>query len=203
MPLLELDELAAHREVNMSIKPWKILSSRYLITDRWLTLRADRCEGPAGILVDPYYVQELPDWVQVVAFDDEERVLVTRQYRHGAAVVSSELPCGTVEVNESPSEAVLRELMEETGCVPRTLRLLQSLSPNPARYTNEVHTFVATGVRQVQAQRLDDTEEIEFEFMPIDRVLAAIDDGTFPQALHVAGLLLALRRRSSVGSGPM
>lgn len=185
----------------MSITPWKVLSSRYLISDAWLRLRADRCEGPADILVDPYYVQELPDWVQVVAFDEEDRILVTRQYRHGAAVVSSELPCGTVGPNESPSDAVLRELMEETGCAPRALRLLQSLSPNPARYTNRVHTFVATGVRQVQEQQLDDTEEIEFEFMPIDRVLASIDEGTFLQALHVAGLLLALRSRAADGNG--
>ncbi len=48
---------STYTEPNMSITPWMILSARYLIRDRWLRLRADRCQGPADTLVDPYYVQ--------------------------------------------------------------------------------------------------------------------------------------------------
>jgi 8-oxo-dGDP phosphatase len=101
--------------------PWKTLSSRYIVRDRWMTLRADRCETGAGVVLDPYYVQEPEDWVQVVAFDSQDRVLLIRRYRHGAGLISTELPCGVVERGETPALAAARELLEETGCAAETL----------------------------------------------------------------------------------
>jgi 8-oxo-dGTP pyrophosphatase MutT (NUDIX family) len=178
--------------------PWKTITSRYIVRDRWMTLRADRCETGTGVVLDPYYVQEPEDWVQVVAFDSQNRVLLIKQYRHGAGLISTELPCGVVEPGEAAAEAAARELLEETGCAAETLEALPVLSPNPARYSNRIHSFIATGTRQVQQQRLDETEEIEFEFLPVSEVLALIDVGSFPQALHVASFLLALRRRGFI-----
>ena len=178
----------------MAITPWKITDSRYLIRDPWMVLRADCCVTASGVTVDPYYVQEPHDWVQIVAFDRRDRILITRQYRHGAAVISAEFPCGVVEPGEAPAEAARRELLEETGCTSQDLWPLSSLSPNPARYSNKIHAFIAIDTQQVQAQNLDKTEEIEFGFLTLPEVLSLIDQGAFPQALHLANLFLALRR---------
>jgi len=182
----------------MAITPWKTAGSRYLVRDRWMTLRADRCETARGTVIDPYYVQEAEDWVQVVAFDTQDRILLTRQYRHGAGSICTELPCGVIEPRETPDQAAARELLEETGCAAQILQPLPVLPPNSARYSNRIHAFIATGTRQVQPQRLEETEEIEFEFRTIAEVFALIDAGTFSQALHVACLLLALRRRGLI-----
>jgi 8-oxo-dGTP pyrophosphatase MutT (NUDIX family) len=177
----------------MPITPWKIAGSRYLIRDRWMTLRADHCETANGAALDPYYVQEAPDWVHIVAFDIQDRILTIRQYRHGAGVISTELPCGTLEPGETPAQAAARELLEETGCTFRSLVSLPTLSPNPACYANRIHAFAALGTHRIREQQLDETEEIEFEFLPIPTVLSLIDLGAFPQALHTASLFLALR----------
>jgi 8-oxo-dGTP pyrophosphatase MutT (NUDIX family) len=163
-----------------------------------MTLRADRCETSNGIVLDPYYVQEVEDWAQVVAFDAADRILIIRQYRHGAGQVFTELPCGGIERGEPPIEAASRELLEETGCAADSLEALPEMFPNPARYNNRIFTFMACGARQVQQQQLDATEDIEFEFLPLPAVLALIDAGSFAQALHVSGLFLALRRRGLV-----
>lgn len=179
----------------MTITPWKTVDSRYLIRDRWMVLRADRCVTAGGVTVYPYYVQEPPDWVQIVAFDRQDRILITRQYRHGAGLISAEFPCGAVEPGEDPAQAARRELLEETGCAARELWPLASLLPNPARYSNKMHAFIAIDTQQVQAQNLDETEEIEFDFLTLPEVLALIDQGAFPQALHLANLFLALRKR--------
>jgi 8-oxo-dGTP pyrophosphatase MutT (NUDIX family) len=178
--------------------PWKTLASRYVVRDRWMSLRADRCETANGIVLDPYYVQEVDDWAQVVAFDAADRILVISQYRHGAGQVFTELPCGGIERGEPPIEAASRELLEETGCAADSLEELPVMFPNPARYDNRIFTFTASGTRQVQEQQLDATEDIEFEFLALPEVLALIDSGSFSQALHVSGLFLALRKRGLV-----
>ena len=175
--------------------PWKTLSSRYIVRDRWMTLRADRCVTAGGVILDPYYVQEPADWVQVVAFDTEDRILLVRQYRHGAGIISTEIPVGVMEQGESAAEAAARELLEETGCAAEKLEALAVMSPNPARYSNRIHSFIATHTQKIQQQQLDETEEIEFEFLSIPEVLDLIYSGSFPQALQVGTLFLALRKR--------
>jgi hypothetical protein len=38
------------------IKPWKVLRSRYVLSDRWIKVRADDCVTSDGTKVSPYYV---------------------------------------------------------------------------------------------------------------------------------------------------
>lgn len=179
----------------MAITPWKVVDSRYLIRDPWMVLRADHCETGNGVAVSPYYVQEPPGWVQIAAFDHQDRILLVQQYRHGAVIISTELPCGKIADGEATLDAARRELLEETGCSVETLVPLPALSPNPAHPSNRVHAFIAPNTQQIRAQNLDATEEIEFSFSTIPDVMALIDAGGFLQALHVAYLFLALRRR--------
>jgi 8-oxo-dGTP pyrophosphatase MutT (NUDIX family) len=179
----------------MTVRPWKITESRYVVRDRWMTLRADRCETATGQVIEPYYVQEPEDWIAVVAFDDQDRILLNKQYRHGAGLVITELPSGMVDRGEDPALAASRELLEETGCKAEKWVALPVLSPNPARYANRFHGFMATGVHKVQEQQLDESEEIEFEFWEVGEVLGLIDAGGFLQSMHVAAVMMALRRR--------
>lgn len=175
-----------------SLEPWKVLKSEYLVRDQWMTLRADSCQTPKGVEVAPYYVQESNDWVNVAAFDAQNRLLLVHQYRHGRGEICTELPCGVMEDGEEPEQAILRELKEETGATVESLTKLPGLSPNPARIQNINHSFLATGTKIVAEQNLDPSEEIRFEFVPVPKVLAMIERGEFLQGLHVATLYLAL-----------
>lgn len=184
----------AEEDAEAKLKPWTVTASGYLIQDKWLTVRADRCRTGLGVLVDPYYVLEYPDWVQVVAFDAGCQVLITQQYRHAARRVCLELPCGIVEADgETPLAAAQRELLEETGCTAARFEKIGSFSPNPATHTNTVHCFAAYDVRRSQPISQDAAEEVASTFMPVPDILKAIDTSQFPQSLHISGLLLGLR----------
>src|SRR4051794_32365072 len=61
-------------------KPWTVKNSRDVIRDRWVKLRADDCVTAEGVEIAPYYVLEYPDWVHVVALDDEDHIILVEQY---------------------------------------------------------------------------------------------------------------------------
>jgi 8-oxo-dGTP pyrophosphatase MutT (NUDIX family) len=178
----------------MSLKPWTVEQSRYIVRDRWLTVRADDCRTESGEAVAPYYVLEYPDWAHVVAFDEHGRLLVIRQYRHGVGRVCAELPGGIVDVGESPLAAAQRELREETGYGGGLWESLAAFSANPATHTNTQHSLLAQGVSRITEPCLEATEEIQSEFVTIPVVLDMITRGEFAQGLHIASVLLALRQ---------
>ena len=181
------------------MKHWKTIKSEYLLRDRWLTVRADACVTAEGVSVSPYYVLEYSDWVHIVALDSANQVLVTRQYRHAAGKVCAELPCGVIESEETPLAAARRELQEETGCTAREFEQLASLCPNPATHSNTVHCFLALGAAVTTPPNPDQTEDITCEFLSVRQVMDMIDTGKFCQALHIASLMLALRKHGMLG----
>lgn len=183
----------------MALTPWRILRSTYALESEWITIRADRCATGTGSIVDPYYVQEGSDWVQVVPFDAEDRILVIRQYRHAAREIVLEFPCGRVERGESPEAAVMRELREETGCTVETLQKVGAASPNPARYALTVHTYYTLGTSLSDAQQLDENEEIECQFVSVEALLQMVDRQQFRNPLALSALFLALRARNLLG----
>ena len=183
------------------LKRWQVTASRYLLRDKWLTVRADDCVTENGAKVAPYYVLEYPDWAHVAAFDGDGRLLVVRQYRHALGRVCVELPGGIIEEGETPLRAIQRELLEETGHAAESWEPLSALSPNPATPTNTLHGFLARGVTPAAAPALDATEAVTFEFLPVPAILDMIETGEFAQAMQVATFLLALRRLEGVTDG--
>ena len=55
------------------------------------------------------------DGVAVFAVDEQDRVVLVRQYRYPVGRYVYELPAGLVEPEEEPGSAAIRELFEETG----------------------------------------------------------------------------------------
>jgi 8-oxo-dGTP pyrophosphatase MutT (NUDIX family) len=111
---------------------------------------------------------------------------VVRQYRYAADAICTELPGGAANHAEDPMAAAKRELLEETGYTAATWAFVGALYANPARQTNRIHLFVATGLSRAADQSLDESEDIDLKFLSIAAVQAAIAAGAFSQALHVA-----------------
>ncbi|MEM9443831.1 MAG: NUDIX hydrolase [Verrucomicrobiota bacterium] len=177
---------------DLSAKPWDIISSKPLIHSRWFSLREDVCQRHDGVTISPYYVAECPHWVHVALFNKDHEILVIRQYRHGIKKFVLELPGGMMELKEKPLDAAKRELAEETGYQARHFHSLPTVSPDPARLTNFIHSYIATEIITSSTQKLDPSEEIELAFLPVDTIINEICKGSFLNACHIGIFYLAL-----------
>lgn len=167
---------------------YSTLSSEYLFSRPWLTVRKDAISLPDGRVNPEYYVLEYPDWINVIAITADGRFVMERQYRHGLGVMSLEICAGVIEPGETPLEAARRELMEETGFGGGTWEETMILSANPSTTSNLVHCFIARGVEQTGEQHLDPTECIDTVLMSRGEVYEALSNGTIVQALMAAPL---------------
>lgn len=148
-------------------QPWRVVATRTIVADRWISLRADDCEDADGRRIAPYYVLEPGDWVSVLALDHSGDAVVVEEYRHGARIVALGTIGGAVEPDESPIDAAHRELREETGYSASDVVDLGATWANFGNHTNQVHHFLACDCVLAGEQRLDDTESITVRTMPV------------------------------------
>ena len=170
---------------------WKVLSSTYVFKDRWFIARADSCQLPDGRVIEPYYVIELPNWCNIVAVTEDEKVVMVRQYRHALGKTILELPGGVIDAGETPEHSAMRELKEETGYSVESVQYLYKSSPNPATNNNMAYFYLATGAKPGHAVNFDAFEDIEVELFTRDEMLQLLKDEKIEHGMQVGAIYAA------------
>lgn len=178
----------------MSNLNWEKLSSKYLVQEKWATLRVDACKMPDGTIIDDYYVLEYPDWANAVAITEDNQVVLIRQYRHASGEVILEIPGGCVDEGEAPEAAIKRELLEETGYQFDSIELISTIYANPSTSANKTWCYLAKGGKKVADQHLDGGEEIEVLTVGIEELKQLLLENKFGQALHTSAIFYALTK---------
>ncbi len=127
-------------------------------------------------------------WVNVVALDEAGRFIMVRQFRQGAGKETLEIPGGLIDPGETPERAAARELEEETGYRPATVRQIGDVNPNPALFRNRVYTFVAQGCQEVSEIHNDSAEETVVEVLTSEELVAKVRAGEVDHAIVLAAL---------------
>ena len=177
------------------MKPWKLLSSEFLVDAPWLKVAKETCELPSGKVIDDFYTLWQPDWVLILARTKEGKWVMTEQYRHGTGKIALEFPAGIIDKGETPEEAAVRELQEECGYgvkgAPGTeagvTMYLGSFPVNPDRHRGKFHVVFIDGVERLGKTSFDDTEDIETFLYTDEEFQAKVADGTFNHPLQIAG----------------
>lgn len=159
------------------IEPWQLLDSTYSFRDRWLSVRSDTVRLPGGKTLSPYHVVEVADWVNVVAISDAGNVILVEQYRHAVKRVLLEIPAGHVDPKEDREAAARRELLEETGYGEGTWHMLGALHPVASRFANQVHSYLALGVRKIGEPQQEESENLHIHEMPWTEFVAGLQSG--------------------------
>jgi ADP-ribose pyrophosphatase len=131
-----------------------------------------------------------PEWVNILAFNERQELLLIRQWRHGIKEVTLEIPGGLVdEKDASPLQAAQRELREETGFSAERWEKLGWVHANPAYQNNRCHFFVARDARKTGEVHLDPDEKItETLFLPLPEVYQKVRGGEISNSMVVAAV---------------
>lgn len=117
-----------------------------------------------------------------------ERLVMVRQFRQACGKTLLELPAGTLRLGETPRECAYRELVEETGYVPRRLKRLLHCYVAPGSSTELVHIFVATDLSKT-VQAVEDDEVIQVIEVDLSTALQMIERNEIEDAKSIAGIL--------------
>jgi len=185
----------------------RVIDSNVLHRGRYLEFRIDTIERADGSRATRDVVGH-PGAVAVIAIDDDDRILLVRQWRSPAGRALLEIPAGTLDVHggvtEDPEAAVRRELEEETGQRARSWRRLTEFWPAPGFASEFMHLYLATDLESITGDgRLapDEDERLEVSRVSLDDALALVDGGGICDAKSIVAILWLdrLRRAGSLG----
>ena len=114
--------------------------------------------------------------VSVLAVDDEERILLIKQYRHPIRAREWEIPAGLLDVaDEDPLEAAKRELAEEVDLAAASWSVLSDYVTTPGGNNEAIRVYLARDLTETDAfAREDEEADIEKRWVPLDEALDAV-----------------------------
>lgn len=168
---------------------FELLKSETTYQGRAFNVRRDHLLTPSGNTVK-YDIIEHTGSVILIPVDQTGQMYFVRQYRHAAQVDLLELPAGTLEKDEHPSDAAAREIREETGMAATDLKEIGSFYLAPGYSTELMHVFLATGLVHDPLDP-DADEYLSLEKMAVEDALRLAETGQMQDAKSLAALLLA------------
>lgn len=171
------------------------LASENVWRGKLLDVRRDTVRLPDGRQATREYIVH-PGAVVIIPVLDDGRLLFERQHRYPIRATVLELPAGKIDPGEAIEATARRELREETGYEATGWRHLGVMHPCIGYATERIEIFLATGLRKVAEQQLDEGEFLSLLSLSLEQAAAGvrageITDGKTITALYWAEKVLA------------
>lgn len=182
---------------------WPVVERAELMRNPIFAMRRDSVQAPDGAVMERDYVAH-PGAVGVIALDEDDHVVLVRQYRHPAGLRMIEPPAGILDhPGEDPQQAAARELAEEAELAATDWRVLVDVFTSPGALQESARVYLARGLHD--APRPDgfvvEHEEAFLDVVraPVDEIVNAVLAGRMQSPLLVAGILALAAARAKGG----
>ncbi len=178
---------------------FKITGKKILFEGKFLNLWGTEFIDKGGNAQMWEYVEKA-DVISVLPITDDGKVVLIKNYRVPVERYVIEPPAGLTDKDgENYEEAIKRELLEETGYEASKIHALPSYPYRSGTSKNMIYGFIATGLKKVNDNVGDDTEDISVMEVPFNDLvglwLKPKDDTYFqPEiiAMYQAAIVLGI-----------
>lgn len=137
-----------------------------------------------------------PGAVAVIALDEQDRVLLIRQYRHAVGTYLFEPPAGLLDAAGEPAHrTAIRELAEEAGYEALDWSVLVDLYLTPGGSSEAIRIYLARGLAPLSDGRIHTGEAEEAHlpraWVPLDEARDLALAGAIGSPTAVTGILAA------------
>jgi 8-oxo-dGDP phosphatase len=183
---------------------WETRSCGTPFEGKKTSVRTEQVVMPDGSVASRDY-QVHPGSVAVLALDDEDRVVLVRQYRHPVRHKLWEIPAGLLDVpGENPLHAAQRELFEEAHVKAGDWRVLTDIYTSPGGSDEALRVFLARDLSDAEGDRFEaENEEADMELarVPVRELVRGVLAGELHNPALVAGVLSLVAARGQEGGG--
>ncbi|MGW0704381.1 NUDIX domain-containing protein [Streptomyces sp. NPDC002643] len=181
---------------------WQVRASDTPFTGKKTAVRADDVVMPDGSVARRDY-QVHPGSVAILALDEQDRVLLVRQYRHPVRQKLWEIPAGLLDIpGENPLHAAQRELYEEAHVKAEDWRVLVDVYTSPGGCDESVRIFLARDLSEAEGRRFeveDEEADMELARVPLDELARGLLAGDLHANCLAVGVLSLLAARNGDG----
>ncbi len=180
---------------------YRLLGTETVYEGRVITLVKDTVAMPGGGDSVREVVRH-PGAVAVVALDEQDRVVLVRQYRHPVGGYLWELPAGLRDAEgEPPLATARRELAEEALLSASRWSLLTTTFSTPGFCDEQVLVYLAEDLADADRPEGFTVEHEELDMtvvrVPLAEAVQRAFDGSIRNAIAVIGLLAAAQHRAA------
>ena len=124
----------------------------------------------------------------ILPIDENNNVVLVKQYRHAAKRLTLEIPAGMLDDGEDPLICATREMEEETGYKSNNISLMFSIYPAMGFCTEIIHIYKAENLYEGK-QNFDPDEFIEVIKMPLTEAVKLIHNGEIVDGKSICAIM--------------
>ena len=182
-------------------RPWEVLGQEHEADFEIFRARAMHVRSPEDGAEHTFHIADAADGVTVIALTPGGELVMVEQWRHPVQRVTLELPSGIIDPGETPEQAGIRELREETGYAGGEPECIGCLVLNPSWQTTRLYTVVIRDARREGEKELDEAEETRVCCIAPDEARRRVLAGEIDAAPVVGALALFSWRTETVRAG--
>lgn len=174
----------------------RLISTEYIFKGSVITLRRDKVMLPDNQEATREVVEH-PGGVCVLAINDNDEVLMVKQYRRPLDAVTYEIPAGKLTYGENHLHCGMRELEEETGYKAKNFEYLGGFYLTPGFCNEIIHIYLATGLYK-GTMNPDEDEFLKPSAEPFSSLLSRVLKGEITDCKTALAISLAALKRLKI-----
>jgi len=170
---------------------YQVISSQIDYTCPWFKVLKEKIVYPSGVKGTYYTLKKTNGFVGIIAINQQQQLIVLRQWRPSLKDWLYEIPMGGIDEGETPLAAAQREFLEESGYQAENWLKLGELFVGAGHTDQPGYYFLASDLHKIENGEENNPREIiqvhQFSLPEIDQMILS---GQFQDGPSLSALAL-------------